>query len=1066
MNKIILILFVYLASSSLALALPPNGEVTVGGATFSTPNSATLQINQLTDKVVIEYPQFSIGAGETVQFIQPNSQSIALNRVTGANPSQIFGQLQANGQVFLVNPNGIVFAPGSQIDVGGLVATTLDINNADFMAGNYKFSQTDGAQNHIVNQGQLQAIPEGYIALIATRVTNEGTISADYGNVALVSADKVQIQIAGNQFAIQTDAASWNGLIDNQNLIEADGGVVLLEANTENRLFETVINNDGIIKANRLENRGGEIWLKGGSQGDIWQAGKLDASGKNGAGGIVNISGHRIAHSGDITVSADGDGGQVNLLADATVVLTSGSVIQANASSDRDGDGDGGQIKVFSPNTAIFREGATISATGGAHSGDGGFIDVSGWKQVESAGSVDLTAANGNTGEFLIDPWNITIDSADANGSFDGGALTNTWAPSATGSTVNAATITTNLATANVSIRTDGGGGTEAGNITINSTIDLDGSNGNTLSFVADDSITVNANIADQDTSSADNTNISMTASGSITVTPGNIIDAGGGTIDMTSSVEINLSGLRTTSASASAVNLISNGTINGNASGSTTEIYAPNGGLAFTATGNVNSINTEVASIDFANNAGTLEFTEVDDLTVSGGANSAGITLSAGGVITIPDAGLSPIGALSVTATDIIDSDRSIILNAPTLTLNSGLTGGDSQVNTTATAGALTTTSANTLSINKTDAGDFTVSSLNISSGSASFALNNGTLILPATVTIPNQLTVTAADLFASNITATDLLLRLSAGAGDLSLNTSVDRADVSVVDRNLSLTESDGLIIEDLDSDSSALSTTNGNLTILVQAGDLTINDNVTATDTTADASRTGLIDLSVNGGNINIGSAGAAQIISTNTGDPSANGGLGSIPSNQTAIRIRQTSGANSSSSIILGDASGSDVLIRAVGGDVYVDSLGAATLSAGNSRDLTVNSDATIQAYNNAVDATDGTVSLSDVTNNGTVVAHTARAIQLGGQSLVSTTAPELNNTVTDVVIPVIPKNPKIVIPEETPSQTPVDLLFADVFGDCLTDASVSQQQCQQEQAVRRFMSSLLIGGELQ
>ena len=957
-----------LLSAPLAMALPPNGEVTAGSATFSSPNADTLHINQHTDKVVIEYPSFSIGSGETVQFIQPDSNSIALNRVIGSDVSQIFGQLQANGQVFLVNSNGIVFAPGSRVDVGGLVATTLNINDADFMASNFKFVQADGAQNSVINQGQLHAIPEGYIALIATRVTNEGTITADFGNVALVSADQVQIQIAGHQFAIQTDAASWNGIVDNQNTIQADGGVVLLEANTENRLFETVVNNDGVIKANRLENRGGEIWLKGGSQGDVWQSGSLDASGVDDSGGQVSITGHRIAHSGEIKVSGNNDGGQVDLLADDTVVLTSGSVIQANAGI----DGNGGEIKAFSPNTAIFREGAAISATGGSQSGDGGFVDVSGWQQVESAGNVDLTAANGDTGDFIIDPWNITIDAANSNGSFDGGAPTNTWVPSATGSTINTSTITTNLATANVSIRTDGGGGAEAGNIAINSDIDLDGSNGNTLSFFADAGIYVNANIADQNTATVDNTNISMTASGVITVANGNTIDAGGGTITMTSSTDITVSGLRTTSASATAVNIVSNGSIIGNAGGVTTEIYAPNGGLAFTATGNVSSVNTEVASIDLANNSGALEFTEIDDVTLSGGANSSSLSLTSGGTVTVSGGNLSSLGALSIGA----------------------------------------------------------------------------------------------VDLNAASLSATDLTLSLSGGAGDLSLNTSVNRADISVVGRNLSITESNGLVVEDLDSDSSSLSTTNGNLTVTVQSGNLTINDNVTATDTVADANRTGLIDLLVNGGNVNIGSGGATQIISNNTADQSAAGGLGSTPTNQTAIRIRQISGADSSAAFTFGDANGNDVVIRAIGGDVYVDSQGGATLSAGNSRDIIVNSDVTIQAYDNGADPTDGSVAATDITNNGTIVAHTGRAIQLGAQSLVTTTAPELNNTVTDIVTaPEIPEQEKV-RPEDSLQQPEVNQLFTDVFGDCLADPNVSQEQCQKQHAIRRFMGALLIGGEIE
>ena len=1047
-----------------SVALPPNGNVVSGSVTFSNPNETSLQIEQSSNKAIIEYPNFSINNGEQVNFIQPDSSSIALNRVTGNDVSNIFGQLTANGQIFLVNPNGIVFSNNSQVDVGGLVATTLDINNSDFLSGNYSFSQLSEAQNFVINNGKIESIPNGYIALIATRVTNDGDIKSDNGNISLVSADKVQIQINGNQFAIQTDAASWNGIIENKKLLEADGGIILLEANTENKLNESIVNNDGIIKANRIENQGGEIWLKGNSEGDIYQRGTITSEGVNGQGGQVNITANRIANSGTINVNGDNGGGAINISAQNSAVVSSGSQLKADATN----SGNGGNIIVFSPKTAIFREGASISAKGGSQSGDGGFVDVSGWEYVESAGMVDLTAANGNTGDFIIDPWNITIDAADANGAFDGGAPTNTWVPSASGSTINPATITANLATANVLIRTDGGGGAEAGSISINSDIDLDGSNGNSLSFFADESINLNANIQDQNISTTDNTNVSMTASGVITIATGRIIDAGAGTIDMTSSTDINVSGLRTTSTSATAVNLVSNGNITGNGSGSNTEIYAPNGGLSLTVTGNIGSLNTEVTTISFVNNSGTVEITEVDNLNLSGADAPNNLTLSAGGAITIPDTGLSPTNSLSITADDILDSDRSIILDAPSITVDTALTSGNSQINTTATSSSITTTSGNTITVNKTDAGNLTVTTLNIGSGSANFALNNGALTLPATVTIPNQLTVTAEDLSANNITATDLLLRLGSGAADITLNTNVDRADISLTDRDITINESNGLIIEDLDSNNSALTTTNGNISLTVNSGNLSISDDITATDTTSDSTRTGLIDISVNGGDISIGSSGSTRIISTNTADQSANGGLGTSPTAQTSIRIRQTDGSDTETNITVGDSGGNDVLIRAIGGDIYVDSLGAAALSEDNNRDLIVNSDTTIEAYNDASDAANGTTTLNGINYNGSITAYTNRAIEMIGESEETniSVSEDLNNTLADTLNPPQNSAPAETIPNEISAKTPVDQLYFDLFGDCLTNVSSPDKSCRKENAIKRFMNSLLIGGQIQ
>src|SRR6185503_748868 len=145
-----------------ANTLPTGGTVTSGSATISSSTNK-LQIDQYTQKAILNWDTFSIGSGAWVNFTQPSSSAVALNRVLGNNPSEIFGRLTANGQVFLTNPNGVLFAPGASVEVGSLVATTLSISDHDFLAGTYRFQNAGGAAS-VVNKGSI-VTPNGYAAL-------------------------------------------------------------------------------------------------------------------------------------------------------------------------------------------------------------------------------------------------------------------------------------------------------------------------------------------------------------------------------------------------------------------------------------------------------------------------------------------------------------------------------------------------------------------------------------------------------------------------------------------------------------------------------------------------------------------------------------------------------------------------------------------------------------------------------------------------------------------------------------------------------------------------------------
>ena len=155
-----------------ALAGPAGGEITAGAGTINQSGNTTL-INQTSPKLSINWADFSIPANEAVRFNQPNSASVVLNRVLGQSVSQIYGALSANGQVFILNPNGVLFGNGSQVNVGGLVASTLSLNNDDFMAGKFSFSN-NGNSGTVLNKGNLTASQSGYIAMLAPQVINEG----------------------------------------------------------------------------------------------------------------------------------------------------------------------------------------------------------------------------------------------------------------------------------------------------------------------------------------------------------------------------------------------------------------------------------------------------------------------------------------------------------------------------------------------------------------------------------------------------------------------------------------------------------------------------------------------------------------------------------------------------------------------------------------------------------------------------------------------------------------------------------------------------------------------------
>src|SRR3954462_5467900 len=291
-----------------ATALPTGGQVTAGTATLTyTPNK--LQIDQGTNKAILQWDSFSIGSSAWVNFSQPSASSVALNRVAGTNPSEIFGRLTSNGQVFLSNPNGVLFAPSASVDVGGLFATTLAIADKDFLAGRYNFYNAGGAGS-VINQGVITAT--GYASLAGPQVRNDGIIIARAGTVALAAGDRVSLDMIGDGLIkVNVDQAALNASAINSGRIEADGGNVILTARSANALLDTVVNNSGIIRANSLVARNGEIVLDGGSAGVVANTGTLTVAGADSGtnGGTVKVLGRYVGLFNGSIIDASGDAG-------------------------------------------------------------------------------------------------------------------------------------------------------------------------------------------------------------------------------------------------------------------------------------------------------------------------------------------------------------------------------------------------------------------------------------------------------------------------------------------------------------------------------------------------------------------------------------------------------------------------------------------------------------------------------------------------------------------------------------------------------------------------------------
>jgi filamentous hemagglutinin family protein len=454
-----------------ATALPTGGQLVAGQASIAQ-TGATMNVTQTTNRAAVDWATFNVGSQARVNFIQPSSSAAILNRVLDSNPSQIFGRISANGQVFLTNASGIYFSPGSSVNVGALTATTHSISNDDFMAGRFNFTR-NGATGKVENEGNLTADLGGYIALLAPEVRNNGVIIAQMGTVALAAGEAYELQFDGARLAnIRVEPATIAALVESGNAVQAPGGLVILSARAADQLQGSVVRNSGAIEARGLVEKGGKIVLEG-DHITLASGSTLDASGATGGGEVLVGGGWQ------------GGGG----LYQTTTTMEAGATIDVSATK----VGAGGTAVLWSDvnNPASqTRAYGTIWAKGGEDGGDGGRIETSGhWLSVTGL-KTSTAAPKGRFGEWLLDPYDITIGAAATGDAFtDTNPGDDTYSATTQISTILASDIGTALGNGNVTIQTS----TADSSITVASSITKSTGADSTLTLKAHGSVTLNS---------------------------------------------------------------------------------------------------------------------------------------------------------------------------------------------------------------------------------------------------------------------------------------------------------------------------------------------------------------------------------------------------------------------------------------------------------------------------------------------------------------------------------------------------------------------------------------------
>ncbi|MDJ0833577.1 MAG: filamentous hemagglutinin N-terminal domain-containing protein [Gammaproteobacteria bacterium] len=479
--------------SQTATANPSGPQVIRGSATFSNPSANVLNVTN-SHNAIINWQSFNIGQGQTTNFHQPSAASSVLNRVISNSPSQLLGNLNSNGKVFLINQHGILVGADARINTGGFFGSTLNITDSDFLNGRLKFE--GGGAGDIENLGYIHAMDDGNVVLIAPNIENGGVISTDNGNVILAAGESITISSLENP-AMQFAVTAEDNSVTNLGSIIANRGAATLFAGT--------LRHSGSIQATGLvRDADGTIRLV--AQGSNNVSGSLDASSDR-DGGRIEVLGDviQIESGADIDASGGSVAGEILIGGDqqglnpAVMNATSTTIDKgATVSADGIGSGDGGRVIVFAENDVHVH--GEVTARGGDISGDGGFIETSGLRVLDITAIPDAGAANGEAGEWLIDPYDISIvaagtnDPADPDGIGPLNEYSSPFTSSVDATTLSVGIIETALSNGTDVTITTGAGGTGLGDISLDTPMAVStfGSVGD-LTLNADNDININS---------------------------------------------------------------------------------------------------------------------------------------------------------------------------------------------------------------------------------------------------------------------------------------------------------------------------------------------------------------------------------------------------------------------------------------------------------------------------------------------------------------------------------------------------------------------------------------------
>ena len=624
----------------------PYGLSVVNGQVSARQNGNTLSITNSPGSI-INWQGFSIGSNEVTRFIQQSAASTVLNRVVGVDPSIILGTLQSNGRVFLLNPNGVLFGAGSTIDVAGLVASTLNLSNADFLAGRMRFTDTPGAAS-VVNQGTITTPSGGQVYLVAPNVENHGVISSSQGEVILAAGKTVDLVDSGTpNLRVQIDAPDnqavnvgqiiansgkvgiYAGLIRNSGIIRADGvvrganGEILLKA-TKSATVEA----GSTLSASGAA--GGTVTVQSGDTTLV--AGAIEATGSSGNGGNVQVLGNLVGLTDSATINASGSTGGGNVLvggdyqgANVAVQNAAATYFSADATINADATdaGNGGKVILWADNAT--RSYGSISARGGANGGDGGFVENSGKQWLDFAARVDTRAPFGRGGMLLLDPTDITISTNTTSGGtcFSAGCFTLTGNPATANLNVGDLVGALGITSVTVSTYSSGAGN---GDINVNAPINYNSGNALTLSAVRDINVIGNS-IANSGSGA-----LNLNANRNISVQNAQVSTAGAMNVTATNNLSVIASTAATSLSSVGDQTILARGiAVQGAASGTnlSAEIFTA-GKQDITVGSNGLSVN---AGAGGSGNSATIK--------QGGGANNdQSITVNDGGLVSIAGGG------------------------------------------------------------------------------------------------------------------------------------------------------------------------------------------------------------------------------------------------------------------------------------------------------------------------------------------------------------------------------------------------------------------------------------------